>query len=98
MIMEVQVCKCCGRELSMDNFSKNAFGYTHVCKECNSRNRKAAAEKRHQLKQQAIDAINAKSLRLKDFTPRELMAELKERGCEGKLRYVQVQEIDLANL
>ena len=31
--METKVCKCCGKELPLNNFSKNAFGYTSVCKE-----------------------------------------------------------------
>jgi hypothetical protein len=96
--METKVCKCCGRELPVTEFSKNAFGFTSVCKECNVQNRKDGAKKRNQLKQQAIDAINARNLRLQDFTPRELMEELKNRGYDGKLRYVQVQEIDLSKL
>ena len=96
--METKVCKCCGRELPVENFAKNAFGYIGVCRECNSKNRSDAAQKRKQLKQQAIDAINARNLRLQDFTPRELIEELKRRGYEGKLRFVQVQEIDLAKM
>lgn len=96
--MENQVCKCCGRELPVEQFAKNAFGYVRVCRECNSKNRSEAAKKRKQLQQQAVDAINARNLRLADFTPRELMEELKRRGYEGKLRYVKVEEIDLNNI
>lgn len=44
--METKICKCCGKELPLNNFSKNAFGYTSVCKECNSMNRKIAAKKK----------------------------------------------------
>lgn len=96
--METQICKCCGRELPFEQFAKNAFGYTHICKECNSKNRKEAALNRKKLKQQAIDALNARNLRLSDFTPRELMEELKRRGYEGKLRFVKVEEIDFENI
>ena len=96
--METQVCKCCGRELPFESFAKNAFGYIHVCKECNSSNRRAAALNRKKLKQQAIDAINARNLRLSDFKPRELMAELKRRGYEGKIRYTHVEEINLDDI
>lgn len=96
--METQICKCCGRELPIKQFSKNPFGYIHVCKECNSKNRRESALQRGKLKQQAIDALNARNLRLADFTPRELMEELKRRGYEGKLRYVRVEEIDLNNI
>lgn len=96
--MGTQVCKCCGRELPIEQFAKNAFGYIRVCKECNSKNRQEAALNRKKLKQQAIDALNARNLRLADFTPRELMEELKRRGYEGKLRYVRIEEIDLNNI
>ena len=96
--METQICKCCGKELPIEQFAKNAFGYIHVCKECNSKNRQEAALNRKKLKQQAIDALNARNLRLADFTPRELMEELKRRGYEGKLRYVRIEEIDLNNI
>ena len=27
MFMETKVCKTCGRELPIENFSKNAYGY-----------------------------------------------------------------------
>ena len=96
--METQVCKCCGRELPIEQFSKNPFWYIKVCRECNSKNRREGALQRGKIKQQAIDALNARKLRLSDFTPRELMEELKRRGYEGKLRYVKVEEIDLNNI
>ena len=44
--METKVCKCCGKELPLNNFFKNVFGYTSVCKECNSMNRRIAAKKK----------------------------------------------------
>ena len=31
--METKVCKCCGRELPVENFAKNAFGYIGVCRD-----------------------------------------------------------------
>ena len=96
--METKVCKCCGKELPLNNFSKNAFGYTSVCKECNSMNRKIAAKKRQQIKQQAVDAVNARALRLEDFTPRELMQELKRRGYELEMTYTEVHKISSKTL
>jgi hypothetical protein len=39
-----------------------------------------------------------RQLCLADFTPRELMAELKRRGYEGKITYVETHTIDLSTL
>jgi hypothetical protein len=35
---------------------------------------------------------------LEDFTPRQLMEELKRRGYTGRLQYVEVKDIDLDKL
>lgn len=95
---ETRICKVCGRELSINEFAKNGMGITHVCKECVANRKRSKREETKQMKQQAQEAANARSLRLKDFTPRELMQELKSRGYEGKLRYVRVEEIDLSKI
>ena len=95
---KTKICKCCGRELPTEMFVRNAFGVTSVCKECNSQNRSESAQRRKRQQQQAVDALNARQLRLEDFTPRELMAELKRRGYEGKIRYVEVHEINLNDI
>ena len=93
-----KICKCCGRELPIEEFVKNAFGATNVCKECNRNNRSEARRRMNALKQQAIDAVNARALRLEDFTPRELMVRLKELGYEGTLTYTRVEKIDIQKL
>jgi len=93
-----KVCKICGRELPEDEFVKNAWGVTSVCKECHSQKIKEGVENRKKLKQQAVDAVNARSLRLQDFTPRELMEELKRRGYDGKITFTRTETIDLSNL
>ena len=95
---ETRICKVCERELSINEFAKNGMGITHVCKECVANRKRSKREETKQLKQQVQDAANARSLRLKDFTPRELMQELKERGYDGKLKYVKVEEVDLSRL
>ena len=94
----VRVCKVCNRELPADEFIKNAWGTTNVCKECHSQKVKEGVEKRKKLKQQAVDAVNARNLRLQDFKPRELMLRLKELGYEGTLTYTRVEKIDLSNI
>lgn len=93
-----KICKCCGRELPIEEFTRNGFGVTNVCKECNTKNRREAALRRGALKQQAIDAVNARKLRLEDFTPRELMVRLKELGYEGTLTYTRVEKVDIQKL
>ena len=40
----------------------------------------------------------ARSLRLRDFQPRELMIELKRRGYEGTLTYTEVKTIDITKV
>lgn len=93
--METKVCSCCGRELPITEFAtrgikgrKGEVCVTSLCKECMKEKVASGREKK-------VD--KAKSMRLKDFTPRELMQELASRGYEGKLRFVQVQEIDITN-
>ena len=98
MEQEMRVCKCCGRELPIEQFSKNAWGYTHTCKECCIENNKKSREEKKRLKQQAVDAVNARNLRLQDFQPRELMKRLKELGYEGELIYTKVERIDIGKL
>ena len=65
-----------------------------VCSEC-------ATNKRRENKQkQKVEDMRAETrqLCLADFTPRELMAELKRRGYEGTLTYVETHTIDLNTL
>ena len=92
-----KVCSCCNTKKTLSEFNKNGFGYKSVCRECENKHRAEKREERNRIKQQAVDALNAHNMRLSDFTPRELMEELKRRGYEGKLRYVRVEEIDLSN-
>ncbi len=94
---ETKVCKCCGETKPVSEFYKNAWGVTNYCKDCCKKRSLEGKQNRKRLQQQAVDAINARNLRLSDFTPRELMEELKRRGYEGKLRYVRIEEIDLSN-
>ncbi len=95
---ETRVCKCCGKELPIENFYRNGWGITSYCKECHTVKAREGKMKKKELQQKAEDADNARKLRLKDFTHRELMEELRNRGYEGKLRYVKVEEIDLSKI
>jgi predicted HTH domain antitoxin len=93
--METKICKCCGRELPIESFMKNGLGVSATCKECVQAKKQSKREETKRLQKQAIDAINARALKLSDFTPRELMEELARRGYEGKLKVVHIEEIDI---
>jgi hypothetical protein len=98
MEQEIKTCSCCGQEKPLSEYNKNAWGYKTICRECEKKHRAEKKEERKALKQQAIDAVNARNLRLQDFTPRELMLRLKELGYEGTLKYVRTEVIDISKL
>jgi len=84
--METKKCKCCGRELPLSEFHKTGFGVANTCKECvvkRQKEGKAAKKKERDFEQ---EIANAKKMRLADFTPRELMQELANRGIDGEMK------------
>jgi hypothetical protein len=95
---ETKVCKCCGRELPIESFFLNRFGRTAVCKDCANKHRQDAKLGRREVDELKERLESAKALKLSDFTPRELMAELKRRGYEGKITYTRIETIDLSTL
>jgi len=95
---EMKKCVCCGEEKPISEFYKNAWGVTNYCADCCKKRALEGKKERQRLKQQAIDAVNARNLRLEDFTPRELMLRLKELGYEGTLKYVKTEVIDISKL
>ena len=96
--METKVCKYCGCEKPIEEFYVNGQGVTSCCKECHTRRMVEGRKRSKEIKQRLNDVENSKKLRLSDFTPRELMEELKRRGYEGKLTYVTTHTIDLSTL
>lgn len=78
--METKKCACCGQELSTTEFyasQRNKDGLQSYCKSC-------IKEKNKQYSNKSIGGGNEL---LKDFTPRQLIEELKARGYKGKLYY-----------
>lgn len=72
-----KVCTSCGNELPLSAFHKHGNskdGYSSVCIAC-----------------KATKLANAKegNPKLAQFTPRELIEELRARGYRGKLEYVE---------
>lgn len=99
--METIKCKECGREMiAAGNFKKTRWGtYANVCNECAQKKFSATlAAKKEGFKGVADKQVTeARTARLADFSPRELMQELARRGYEGKLTYTRVETIDITN-
>jgi predicted HTH domain antitoxin len=96
---ETKKCKCCGRELPLSEFSRNGFGVLNTCKECVKKKKiegRAAKKKERDFEQ---EIANAKKMRLADFSPRDLMEELANRGIDGKMYIPKTtyKEVDLAS-
>lgn len=89
-------CTRCGRELPTTDFyanNRNKDGLTCYCKKCHN-------ELTTQYRKGVVQRAKNKSRQeiLEGYTPRELMIELKRRGYEGKLQYIEVHNIDISTL
>lgn len=98
--IKTKVCTKCGKELPIENFYINKSlkgGHDNCCKECKNAYAKEWARKRTaKLKKIEDDRVEFEkkykiytNRELAKFTPRELMLELKARGYEGELLYVE---------
>lgn len=95
--METKVCKNCGKELPVTEFNKigkrgGGVNILSTCKTCMSDKQRAGKSKRIEEARES-----AKKMRLADFTPRELMQELKRRGYEFEMTYTEVRRISSKN-
>lgn len=97
--METKVCAKCGKVLPVDSFYKSKFnkdGHSSYCKECNnrmsleSRKRKTESVQPKPEKQEHVLHKVYHLPELAKYDPRDLMLELKARGYEGELMYVEV--------
>lgn len=95
---ETKICKYCGKTKPVSEFHTNGQGVTSCCKECHIKKVQEGRKRSNELKHKLDEVEKAKNLRLIDFTPRELMLELKRRGYEGKITYVETHTIDLGAL
>lgn len=96
--METKVCKECGKELPIDMFRVTHLGRRNTCNDCVTKKIVKTKECKKQAKENLQQVQDARTLRLSDFTPREMMQELRRRGYIGKLYYTITQTIDLENL
>ena len=100
--IELKKCKQCGGEFPLSEFRNVgtrdgklvALGYCRKCMvERRLQSRAKKKEKAAIAEQEKENTL--RKLRLKDFTPRELLEELKERGYKWtKMEVTIVQEID----
>ena len=99
-----KICTCCGRELPATEFGTiNVRGKIHdltVCKECMSKKQREGHAKRKEKKDKELaqSIVNARTARLSEFTPRELMHHLKTLGYTGTLTYTRTETINIDDM
>ena len=99
-----KICTCCGRELPTTEFGTiTNHGKTHdltICKECMSkRQREGHAKRKLKIQQKRLQDLDAaRTARLNEFTPRELMHHLKTLGYTGSLTYTRTETINLDDM
>ena len=92
--IKTKKCSKCGRELPISEFYRNSSskdGLQGWCKDCtNDKLRKQGLNPVDKTLDKILDVRNTKDSGspLKDFTPRELINELRQRGYTGKLQIV----------
>lgn len=90
-------CKCCGKELPVTEFRTTGKGMMKTCISCFKQHCSEAAKKaineKSELNKVKQDLEIANTKRLQDFTPRDLLAELKRRGYKWEDMYV-IQKVD----
>lgn len=94
--METKKCKCCGRDLPLGEFGRSPLGVYNTCKECVKKNQSVGRSGKKTVSSLEKDVEKAKVMRLSEFSPRDLMAELKRRGYKGRITYVETHTIDLS--
>ena len=93
-----KICKCCGRELSISEFCTTRLGVMNTCRSCVRQNQIKAKNEKKIAKMRGDEVTEARTMRLEDFTPRQLMERLRDLGYKGELTYTRVEKINLSKL
>ena len=85
---KTKVCKKCGRELTLDSFGESKTtkdGKRSWCRECSN------ASARDYFRKKRYSKEPVRNPALEEYTPQELITELRARGYEGQLTYTEVK-------
>lgn len=95
---EKRICKQCGKELPLKDFYRNKYGFTNVCKVCANANRSSKRKKKDEVAELKRQLETCRLLRISQFSPRELMAELYRQGYDGTLTYTETHTVDISKM
>ncbi len=96
--METKKCKCCGQELPITEFRQTKLGRVNTCKSCMSKHQIQAKIDKKLAAMHTDELEKARTSRLQDFSPRELMKELKRRGYVFTMEYTETHVINSKDL
>ncbi len=88
---ETKICQECGRELPLEEFARNRWGYTNTCKDCMKAKKAGKTPEPEKPIHDALEELkehNEKlrvAANLKEVATPILMDELKRRGWSGTL-------------
>ena len=86
-------CKQCGRTLPLEQFKRNRYGFTYVCKDCAKANFQAANKAKKDEPEPEKEEPAPTPCTLAAFTLAEIAAELKARGYNGTIQKTEHYEI-----
>lgn len=85
-----KTCVKCNRTLPIAAFRLTRWGsIANTCNECMNKGR---------ARNKAAHEEQLRTMRLQDFSPRELMAELHRRGYEGTLTFTETHSINISKI